>query len=605
MAGLTTRYYSLSGGLNTSYGLGTINSSTRLTESPDTFNVEPYKLSGLKSQEGNKRIGQKLTARVSLGIEYRKGQYKYMMVFTTDGKIWEYNKTTGEFVEVYQFPHATTRCSGCQFNQGVVFSNGVDDLVYYNHGRHELQAGTVSVTIGSATITGAGTNFTEALATGDYIEIENLGTYRIESVESDTEITLSTEVATTELDPTITGLKLWLTPISELNAVYINSDDPTVNNTIRGLALQSYQGRLWIGANDGNLYYSELGLIHGWDVKYGAGAIPPFYNDNSEFTALGIYASYLVIHKQDYSYYIDATGEEANWSIVPYTDHSCDSQQSWVAANNSYFIFSRLNGGIYPFMARTAFINHYLGQEISVKIREDFSLLDSGRYGEIYPVYHPVKKYLMFYMPMLESNGSSICYIYDFISKAWWKRKLPYRRNLDGLSVENPQAVTCAFEFDNNIYIGLQDGRVLREFSSLTFDGDPICFSWKSPWFQYNDGTNYLSTREFRCKISEEYTNNFYVRNRRDGYDEYQERNINNDKDAFEALVWSDDLGEITDTVWDEYDWVEVGFLIKRFPLPNQFFTSQQIEFCGKVKNEAMCLLGFELDRVEKEEVNW
>ena len=68
-------------------GLGTINSSVRNTESPETYNVEPYKLSGLKSQEGNKQIGQTLSAEVSLGHEYRKGSYKYLIVCTIDGKV--------------------------------------------------------------------------------------------------------------------------------------------------------------------------------------------------------------------------------------------------------------------------------------------------------------------------------------------------------------------------------------------------------------------------------------------------------------------------------------------------------------------------------------
>ena len=571
-------------------GLGTINSSVRNTESPETYNVEPYKLSGLKSQEGNKQIGQTLSAEVSLGHEYRKGSYKYLIVCTIDGKVWEFDRPTDSFVEIYQFPTATHRHSAVNFNQGVVISNGIDDLIYYNHGRNTRLNGLVSITDGSNTVQGVGTSFTKEVAVGDIVTIDS-ESYEITEITSDTVMEVS-PVVSIEGGGTLTDLPYYLSPLSKLNAVYINSDDATVNYPIRGLALNAYKGRLWVGANDGNLYYSEVGLIHGWDVKYGAGAIPPFYNDSSNFSPLGIYADYLIVHKQDYSYYISDTTDQGDFVVTPYTDHSCDSQQSWISCNNSYFIYSRKNGGIYPFMARTAFINHYLGQEISVKIRDDFRLLDDARSNEIFPVYHPIKKYLMFYMPMLQGKGSNICYIYDFISKAWWLRKVP-------------QEVTCAFAFNSDVYIGTANGEILREFSTLTFNGEPIEFCWKSPWFQYGDGTSFLSTREFRCKISEEYANNFYVRNRRDGYDAFHQRNVNNDKDAFEALVWSNDAGDITETVWDDYDWVEVGYLIRRFPIPDQFFTSQQIEFYGNVANEAMCLLGFELDRVEKEDASW
>ena len=807
MAGLTRRYYSLSGGLNTTQGVGTINQSTNNTESPETFNVEPYKLSGLKSMEGNRPLGNALPSSITLGHEYIKDDDKYLIVTIQSGDVYIYNRITQTYDWIYKFATPTQRHSACNFNQGVVLSNGVDDLVYYQYGRNYRLQGTVTLQNESTDVTGDGTSFTTQLGVGDYISFENVeGTFRVATITSDTSLTLSSNISipeeavtyyawvngdttyyTTTLDDsdnvtlytisgdspkqstqtgtisngvlntttsqlqTVTkteidyycmsytssvgeffaqplnntpsvlvmingtgsfyfpknvtigtnamgywqqtqgwrgfyttssssnlttpyvlvdggttyksynpfvvssmdgevpsvvrlngranfypyifnlsrnsandithtyttqemvtvstdfsrdegndkqitiptsGVDYFMTPISELNAVYINSDDETVNYPIRGLAINSYQGRLFVGGNDGNLYYSELGLIHGWDVKYDAGAIPPFYNDNSDFTALGIYGNYLVIHKRWYSYILDGSGTTDTWKVQPYADISCDSQQSWIVANNAYYIFAKKNGGIYPLLSRTVFTNNYLGKEISIKIRESFKDLNQALTHQIFPVYHPSKKYLMFYMPMLQGDGSNYCFIYDFISQAWWQRRVP-------------QIVTIAFRYNDRIYIGTQDGLILEEFKSLTFNGQPIEFSWKSPWFDFGDGTNYLSIREFRCKISEEYTNNFYVRNRRDGYDNFHERNITNDKVAFEALVWSDDAGEITDTVWDEYEWVESGFLIRRFPLPDMFFSTEQIEFYGKVENEAMCLLGFELDRIEHEEVVW
>lgn len=584
--GVTVRYYDLTGGLNTSQGEGTINQSSKGTDCVDTFNVEFYKLSGLKSTNGNTQFGQTLPAQISLGHEYRKGSDKFMIVTTTDGKVYIYDKISQEFKEIYQFPTPTTRHSACNFNQGVIITNGVDDLIFYQYGRNELLTGTVTATEDTDTITGDGTKFKTQLGVGDYIRIDT-NTYKVTEITSDTELKVTPNIVTA-----FSGSNYYLTELSELNATYINSDDETVNYKIRGLALNSYQGRIFIGADDGNLYYSELGLIHGWDVKYGAGAIPEFYNDNSDFTGLGIYGEYLVIHKRDYTYCLDGTNNPDSWTITPFADVSADSQQSFCQANNAYYVYSRRQGGIYPLFSRTIYINNYLGQELSLKIRETFKNLNTALYNQIFPVFHPNKKYLMFYMPMLQGNGSNYCFIYDFVAKAWLVRIVP-------------QKVTIAFRYNDRIYIGTSDGKILEEFKGQSFDGKPIEFSWKSPWFDYKDGTNYLSTREFRCKISEEYTNNFYVRNRRDGYDTFKERNITNNKTSFEALEWSDDAGEITDTVWDEYEWVESGFLIKRFPLPDQFFTTQQIEFYGKSIGEGMCLLGFELDRVEREENPW
>lgn len=799
MAGMTLRYYNLTGGLNTIQGLGTLNQSPKKTETPSCFNVEPFKLSGIKTMGGNRKKGATLTATVSLGCEYVKGSNKYLMVCTIDGKIWEYNPATNSFNNIYQFPNSTPRFSAVNYNQGIVFSNGVDDLVYYQKGRHELVEGSVTITDGSTTVTGVGTHFTK-LSPGDHILFEGINQeYVIASITSDTELemteefeltspstdyyawtydeetlfttvvtngltsvqvyvyddgemvlqdytgniedgklvltetryvertyyyncyqytsskaptsswsvqprtgylyarstwenydpiyansTHSTETQSENLDvfkvtvhiasgqsgntqtidgeypvyiakvgtatyPSVyildpanptnyinigslqpssthnfsetvteeetivtkytrdqssdthigvvtTGTSMYLAPISELNAIYINSDDNTVHNEIRGLALNTWQGRLFVGGNDGILYYSEVGSIHGWDLKYGAGAIPMFYNDNSKFTALGIYGQYLVIHRKDYTYYLvpglDSTPD--SWQLVPFADLSCDSQQSWLSLGNAYYIYSRMHQGIYPLMKRTSFIENYMGDEISQKVTDSFELINTSAYDKIFPVYEPLKNFIMFYIPMLSGKGSNYCFCYDTITKSWWLRIVP-------------QTVTCAFRFDNKVYIGTAGGEVLEEFAGNTFNGEPIKFSYRTPWFYFGDGTNYLSTREFRVKLDGEFTNNFYVRNRRDGREDYKERYVTDKKGAVDALIWDMDSNDttLTDTVWDDFDWAQVLHLVKRFPLADQFFQSEQIEFCGEGLSEGMAIIGFEMDRAELEEVPW
>lgn len=785
MAGKTVRYYNLTGGLNTTQDIGTINQTPNKTDTPSSFNVELHGLGGIKTMGGNKLIGQKLPAIVTLGHEYRQGSEKRLIVTTSDGKVYLYDKLTNTFKEIYQFKTPTRRHSIVDFNQGIVMSNGVDDLVYYQYGRNELLDGEVSLTNNSETITGTDTKFTN-LSVGDTLTFENVnGTYKIVSIESDTSLTLDkpinietatkeyyawsyndttyytetendassiklfqygggtmvvqsvlgdivngkllvttgqvitntvttkseecysytlygnggkllnqlygvpntgyvyfqanggnkalrngtwttttssddlktvniidlngkshtldkngndlymsgtkvanlvatpeydikkTSTTTTDTRVTITytrdnindktiavattGVKFYLGPISELNATYINSDDETISKPIRGLALNTWKGRLFVGGNDGVLYYSEIGLIHGWDVKYGAGAIPMFYNDNSDFTALGLYGEYLVIHRKDYTYYLvdQGDGSPDYWNLIPFADVSCESQQSWISISSSYFVYSRMNQGIYPLMKRTIFVDNYLGEAISHKIKNEFDYINSSMYDRIFPVYQPHKKMICFYMPMIQGRGSNYCYCYDTMTKSWWLRIVP-------------QNVSIAFRFDDRTFIGTADGEVLEEFKSLTFNGEPIEFSYRTPWFSFGDGTNYLSTREFRCKFDGEHTNHFYVRNRRDGEEGYKQRLVTDNQGPIDSLIWdagyspidgvSDDL-TLTDTVWDEYEWVESGHVVKRFPLANQFFQSQQIEFYGKDSNDGIALFGFELDRVELEEV--
>lgn len=587
--GATVKYYNLTGGLNTVQGIGTINQSNKRTESPDMKNVEYYKLGGLKSMEGNTQFANTLPSQISLGFEYVYGNNKYMVVTTIDGTLYIYDKITNTFKEIFKFKTPTSRHSICTFNNGIVVSNGVDDLLFYQYDRHNLLSGTITTTTENNSVTGTSTKFTTQLSVGDYIEINSVK-YKVIKITSDTELRI--EPTPTEA---VTDSNYYLSDISELNAVYKNSDDPNISKPVRGLALQSYQGRIFVGGNDGILYYSEVGLIHGWDLKYGAGAIPSFYDDNSDFTAFGIWDKYLIICKRERSYILDGTNEDTtNWTVSPYSDFTCDSQQSWLVANNSFLVYTRTGGGIYPLLQRTIYNANYQGNDLSVKIRDSFEYVNTAKFDYIFPVYAPKKKYIMFYIPMLMGVGSNYCFIFDIQSKTWLLRVVP-------------QDVTVAFRFNNEIYIGTKEGKVLKEFSSLTFDGQPIEWYWKSPWFSYGEGSNHLSTREFRINIAEENTNRFHIRNRRDGKDTYNTRAVSNNLDSFIGLVWDVDNEEnsLTDTTWDNDSWVTTSHIVKRFPLPKQYFQTTQIEFYGNAVDEGMSIYGFEIDGIQLEEVPW
>lgn len=585
--GATVKYYNLTGGLNTVQGIGTINQSNKRTESPDMKNVEYYKLGGLKSMEGNTQFANTLPSQISLGFEYIYGNNKYMVVTTVDGTLYIYDKITNTFKEIFKFKTPTSRHSICTFNNGIVVSNGVDDLLFYQYGRHNLLSGTVTTSTENNSVTGIGTEFTTQLAVGDYIEINSVK-YKVIEITSDTELRI--EPTPTEA---VTDSNYYLSDISALNAVYKNSDDPNISKPVRGLALQSYQGRIFVGGNDGILYYSEVGLIHGWDLKYGAGAIPSFYDDNSDFTAFGIWDKYLIICKRERSYILDGTdADTTNWTVSPYSDFTCDSQQSWLVANNSFLVYTRTGGGIYPLLQRTIYNANYQGNDLSIKIRDSFEYVNTAKFDYIFPVYAPKKKYIMFYIPMLMGIGSNYCYIFDIQSKTWLLRVVP-------------QEVTIAFRFNNEIYIGTSDGKILKEFSSLTFDGQPIEWYWKSPWFSFGEGSNYLSTREFRVNIAEESTNRFHLRNRRDGKDVFNTRAVSNNLDSFIGLVWDVDNEEnsLTDTTWDNDSWVTTSHIVKRFPLPKQYFQTTQIEFYGNAVDEGMSIYGFEIDGIQLEEL--
>lgn len=550
--GAIVQYYNLTGGLNTIAGIGTINQGPKRTESPDMQNVEFYKLGGLQSMEGNTQFSKTLlTAPVALGHEYIYEDRKYLLVVTTDGEVWEYDRVTDEFVSLNTeygfgkdtsigrkiFETATSRYSAVNFNNGVVLTNGVDDLIYYKKNRHIKLSGNVSGSLGSNQITGNLTTFKTELHKGDLVSfgVESNTYYIVEMVESNTTLLLSEPLVETITDGTV-----YLGPFSYCNAMMIDSTNveneedvkDLIGPPIRGLAIQAYQGRLWVGGTDGILYYSEVGLYNGWDIKFGAGNFPEFYNDTSAFTALALWDKVLVVCKRERTYLLDGTAsDDTAWKIEPYSVNTVESQQSWIDCNNGLWGFSKRENGIYPILQRTIYNAYFGGNDLSLKISDTFDYINQAKYDEIFPVYHAKKGYIMFYIPLLTGLGSNDCFCWDTRSKSWLHRKVP-------------QEVTTAFEFNNEVYIGTKDGKVLKEFIGLTFDGEPIEFWWKSPWFYFGDSTNNKTTKEFRIKISEEATNKFKIRNRRDGRDVFKSRNITNNLDAFTGLVWDIDYQE-------------------------------------------------------------
>lgn len=589
--GRSFRYQDLTGGLNLVSSIGTINQSSRRTESPDCVNVEYFKLGGIKSMEGNIQIGNTLSSPVVGGTEYTQGGNKWLMCATQDGNVYWYNQADELWESVYKFQTSSWRVSFCNMNDGVVFSNGVDDPVCWFKGRKKLLAGQITGVVGSAGVSGIQTQFTVELVPGETIVVNDTK-YVVQSVESDTQLTL-TEAVT----EAFTDALYYLGDISQCNAYLVNSDDPDTRTPIRGLAIQYFKGRLWIGSGS-TFYYSQLGFHNKWDIKYGAGGIGDFYNDTSDVLALGLFSNYMLVHKEYYTYILAGGDDPESWTLSPYSSVSCESQQSWSVTNGKYFVFSRQNMGIYPLTQITVFSDKYLGQDLSVKIRDVFKGLRMDELDEIFAVTHPSKRWLMFYMPFEGYAGSARCFIWDFQTQSWLQRIVP-------------QDVTIAFNYSNRVYIGTKDGKVLREFYGKTFDGEFLDAYWKSPWFSFGDDTYFKTFEEFSIQLAEDENNNFYIRSYRDGLSEFSQRQLSNNQSDTNALIWAGltdsdtELDSDNYTSWSNNDWVKAGMIHLRMPLEQNMFYNYQIEFRTAVLNQGFSTYGFSFRRVEYDEAPW
>lgn len=529
-------YYDLTGGLNNVSTPDTLNSSPRKTETPDIVNVEFLKLGGIKSMEGNTQVGDTQSAPVVGGWEYVKNNNKYMIIALQTGEVKRLDPVTETFETLFTFAHPSDRVSFCDMNNGVVATNGIDDLMFYEYGRHQALTGAVATTINSTSVVGTGTKFTSELKPGDTVEIGTSDTvYTIASITDNTHLTLSENA-----EETLSGASIYLSELSACNATLVNEEDPNVNTPIRGTAIQFYNGRLWVGGDNG-LFYSQIGQYNKWDIKYDAGVIYSVYNDTSEIRALGLYADYMLVHKEFNTYLLTCTGDASTISVKPYSNVSCDSQQSWVVSNTKYYVYSAENMDIFPLTQRTVFSDKYLGEAITNKVRNVFQNLRDADLRNVFCVTLPKKRWMIFYMPMIDQVGSSYGLIYDFQCKAFIVRKVP-------------QTVTIAFNYLNEVYIGTEDGKVLREFMGSTFDGEPIISYYKSPWFDWA-GDYYQSFCEFAIDLAAEYKNDFYLRTFKDGDSPYEDRHIDDGMLTSYGLMW--DGGE------DEYDY---NIYISSFP---------------------------------------
>lgn len=590
-------FFDLTGGINNVDTMERFNSSSRKTESPDMVNVEYYKLGGIKSMEGNIQIGDTQSAPIVGGWEYSKNNSRYMVIALQTGELKIFNPATNEFDEIYKFPHSSDRVSFCNMNNGVVATNGVDDPVFYEYGRHTALTGVVSVVEGSGVVTGTSTIFETELQPGDKIDIQGCeGSYTIVTVDSDTQITVTPNIDTSGQGD-LSDKNIYLGDISQCNAVLKNTD-PEVQSfqeiTIRGNAIQFYAGRLWIGGENG-LFYSQLGQYNKWDEYYDAGVIPEVYNDTSVVQALGLYSDFMLVHKRFNTYLLTMTDSSETMKIQPYSNITCNSQQSWIVSNTKYFVYSKEHMDIFPLSQRTIFSDRYLGDAITNKVRNIFQNLNDNETKNIFCCVLPRKRWMLFYMPMITGLGSNYVLIYDFQTKSFISRQLP-----------STQQVTIAFNYNNNVYVGTHNGKVLKEFAGSTFDGKNIEAYYKSPWFDW--ANNYThSFSEFVIALASELNNNFKIRTFKDGGSEYESRVIDDSSLITSGLMWDGDVhNEENYTEWDKDVWTSGRFNSIRMLLPNNVFEQFQLEiYIDGEDNQAFAIDGYAFRRIETDEAPW
>ncbi len=398
---------------------------------------------------------------------------------------------------------------------------------------------------------------------------------------------------------TVPNFKIYLNGVFVVNGVddpflFIPGNNPEIvqanavttgGTNIRSLALEVYKGRIWM-ANGSTLYYSALGKFDDWTTQNDAGSISNFHNDTSPITALCNFKDVLVIHKKDCSFILSGNSPE-NFVIAPFSNLGAMSPMGINVANGRQIFFNR---AIYPFV-----VNELgeitQGSAISDRIESKLSAFQNSKNDKCLFLNYKNKSQIWCFLYESNDDFFHTILIYDYINNAWFQRVVPYD-------------ITCAWEYQGDIYSGLNDGRIVKESVGSSFLGQPIKFSWKTPFFHFGQVDKYKTVEHVSLILSADKDNNFNYQTRKNYSNYYID-----DKDSFtniqsDTLVFCDEYGKQGQGVLNDYTH-DYGYITLSDKLLNKFETlatgsnkSFQIELFGDKLSDCISLLGIEFKEV-------
>lgn len=309
------------------------------------------------------------------------------------------------------------------------------------------------------------------------------------------------------------------------------------NNYIKADIICVFAGRIWVAAGS-TLYFSALGKYNDFTTANDAGYINNFYTDTNSITALKTYKDYLAIYKENSVYLLSGTSND-DFKIVPFADKGTTSFSGVATVNNKqYFI----NQGVFSMEQAGLLSQITLGDELSLKIRPEFEKFDKSRFDEIIIIHYEAKNQIWFFIPYNNDEYFHTIWIYNYTTDSWFKRVLP-------------QSITTACLLDGCIITADASGKVYKEDSGNTFNGDAIKFMWKSPFLAGGNSNVKKTVEEFYFVLDETYDNNFEFSVYKDYDSEYKDdEDLIYSTNAINLNWYSDNALNSPNFSWDSDD---------------------------------------------------
>lgn len=344
--------------------------------------------------------------------------------------------------------------------------------------------------------------------------------------------------------------------------------------SVKGLGLVVFAGRLWV-FNGETLWYSVQEDISDFatsdaDLATSAGYIEFVKRITAIYPYLGALA---VFHKNSSCMIVQ---EEGGFSKTFDSPGGCAGYNALVFHGTQLYFYDDTKKGVFSFL-QVINGDKTLGENIAIDIQQELFSIKSNLLNDIrtLSVVTSDRNEVWFLLPS-EDENYSIILIYDYLHKAWVKRK--------------SQKINCINVIGGVLYSAGQ--KIYEEYSSSDFDGTFIEAYYKcSPLNLGVENSLKILAYPPKLTLNMYYTNDFYAEYTKDYNSLTTKIRRITSKTLRNALYF--DVGH-----WDSakfpYEKINV---IKS--LPAAYFKTLQINFYAKISGQNFCINNIEFGKIK------
>lgn len=266
---------------------------------------------------------------------------------------------------------------------------------------------------------------------------------------------------------------------------------------VLGLGAALYNNRLWI-FNGNVLWYSVTSNIYDFSTAESEWTTTAGYIETiKNITAIHEYLGSLAIFYEDSSQLLSVS--DGDFSLSDDSPGGCAGIHSLVFHDTDLYFYDHTKKSVFSFK-QVVNGEKTLGQNVAVEIQDELSNIDYSQRNKIKAesIFITGRNEIWWIVPTSDQNYSTIL-IYDYLKNEWIKRK--------------SQKINAVKVINNTLYSAGNDGNILEEYNSNTFNGEYIEHFYNcSPM---NLGAmNTLKIFVFPPRVSFDlpYSNNFYVK---------------------------------------------------------------------------------------------